>query len=507
MYGTSARLVVTGGDGAVEWLQSSQGVRQGDPFGPLFFCLAIRRTLKDLVRELGPAQLLVSYLDDMYVLSSVPGTLVDVRGWWEARGSSVRLNAAKSAEVSLARVRRDGLRVLGTALGPADFRRGFLQAKVDRQVALLAKLPDLKSQHALLLLRFSLQQDLRHLQRSLRTDDMAGCWAQLDGALVEAVLLLRSSPRRLETDADLVSLPTRLGGLGVLSHSECAPLAYAAALEAADVALCTVLGLAVDESRQVLSQRARCATVFDARQSVLLSRLSTREQDSVVEASSALGRRWLSVLPFSANLSLSDAEVSAGLHFRTLCPGRDALCSHCSASNDFGHDDVCDGRPPWTLARHEQVKRLLFTTLSAAPDLRVDLEPVVPGTSDRTDLRVTGPSGVREYDVSVVSLSSVDARRAAAAPHSRADASPVERATASVSAILSVAAKDKIGKYAGRVSHAFSPFVLSVGGALDEDAVKALQEWRTSLSPSTFAWLSSRLSLTLLRARCHFWAF
>jgi len=507
IYGSASKLVVTGGDGKVEWLESSQGVRQGDPLGPLFFCLSIRRTLTDLIQHLGPDHLVVAYLDDTYALSKGEGTLVNIRDWWEERGSSVRLNAGKSVEVGLDAVRDGGMKVLGTAVGSSAFRSDFLERKVDQQLALLDKLPDLPSQHALLLVRMCLQQDLRHLQRSLKTDDLAGCWDRLDERLVRAVLLLRSSPRQLDTDKDLITLPTRLGGMGVLSHSECAPLAYAASVESSDVALCPVLGLLVDESMEVLSQRARCIKMFDTRQSALLSRLTIREQDSVVEASSALGRRWLSVVPFTKNLVLSDSEISAGLHFRTLCPGRDDQCRSCASPNAFGHDEVCDGRPPWTLARHEQVKRLLITTLSAAPDLRVDAEPVVPGSSDRTDFRVTGPSGVREFDLTVVSLSTVAARRASEAPHARQDSTSLERASASVSAILSVAASAKVAKYAHRIPYSFSPFVVSIGGSLDGAALKALQDWRTSLSPASMDWLMCRLSLVLLKARAHSWAF
>ncbi|ODN99196.1 hypothetical protein I350_07355 [Cryptococcus amylolentus CBS 6273] len=34
--------------------------------------------------------------------------------------------------------------------------------------------------HALLLLKFSLQQNIRHLQRSLKTDNLGGEWQKMD---------------------------------------------------------------------------------------------------------------------------------------------------------------------------------------------------------------------------------------------------------------------------------------------------------------------------------------
>ena len=99
------------------------------------------------------------------------------------------------------------------------------------------------------------------------------------------------------------------------------------------------------------------------------------------------------------------------------------------------------------------------------------------------------------------------ARRASEAPHARQDSTLLERASASVSAILSVAASAKVAKYAHRIPYSFSPFVVSIGGSLDAAALKALQDWRTSLSPASMDWLMCRLSLVLLKARAHSWAF
>lgn len=262
VYGTASKLAVTGADGAVEVLDSSQGVRQGDPFGPLFFSVAIRRTLDDLVRHLGPDRLVLGYLDDIYILSSDDMAFEEVQDFFDGRGSSLRLNVNKSKSYALDDIRDEGIEVLGTAVGSTAFRSNFLRDKIKAQVEVARKLGDLKAQHALLLLRFCLQQDLRHLQRTLKTDDLLGCWTDLDAALLDSSSLLRSSPRRLDTDSDLVTLPARLGGLGIFSHSECAPLTYKAGSEAANVALAPVLLLEVDEEQAPVTQRQRCEKVF-----------------------------------------------------------------------------------------------------------------------------------------------------------------------------------------------------------------------------------------------------
>jgi len=100
IYGSPAQLAVTGADGAVDVLESSQGVRQGDPFGPLFFSVAVRRTLDDLVRYLGPDRLLLAYLDDVYVLSPDDQAFSEVQDFFDGRGSSLQLNIANSTQPS-----------------------------------------------------------------------------------------------------------------------------------------------------------------------------------------------------------------------------------------------------------------------------------------------------------------------------------------------------------------------------------------------------------------------
>jgi hypothetical protein len=88
---------------------------------------------------------------------------------------------------------------------------------------------------------------------------------------------------------------------------------------------------------------------------------------SRIEASSLLGRKWLSVIPFSPVLRLTDFEVSAALHAGTLLPGVALHCRHCGPPNQLGHDEVCLRTAPWTclrtapwtVARHEPAKRVI----------------------------------------------------------------------------------------------------------------------------------------------------
>ena len=292
-----------------------------------------------------------------------------------------------------------------------------------------------------------------------------------------------------------------MGGLGVLSHAECAPLAYKAGSDAADVALAPVLLLDVDDERPVVTQRMRCDKAFTTRIERVLRRLPELARDTLSESATVLGRRWLGVVPFRSVLELSDADVASGLHFRTLCPGPLDFCVDCGESSPFGHDEACTGRAPVTLGRHEQVKRLVNNTLSSNSKFRVVLEPLVPGTQLRTDLRITGPDGVKEIDITVVSLASQDARSLSTCAHSDTSLSLVDRSRRAVTDVLSAAAHGKTLKYGRRVSAPFRPFVLSSGGAVESGALKLLDGWRGTLAPSAYSHFARVLSLILVKSR------
>ncbi|RSH85400.1 hypothetical protein EHS25_004796 [Saitozyma podzolica] len=62
-----------------------------------------------------------------------------------------------------------------------------------------------------------------------------------------------------------------------------------------------------------------------------------RAAKAVVEASSKLGRVWLTTIPFQPSLHLTDFEVAAALQRRTLSGEGEAHWTHCGEANFFGH--------------------------------------------------------------------------------------------------------------------------------------------------------------------------
>jgi hypothetical protein len=122
-----------------------------------------------------PPPIILAYLDDIVILTDNPSTIDHVDDFLASRHYSLSLNRSKSTIDDVEAIRRTGITLLGTAVGSTDFRRAFLEKKVDEQVRLLEQLPSLSFQSALLLLRQCIQHNLRHLQRCLKTVDLPHC--------------------------------------------------------------------------------------------------------------------------------------------------------------------------------------------------------------------------------------------------------------------------------------------------------------------------------------------
>jgi hypothetical protein len=69
IYGEPSKLVARDGE-RVEHLELSNGVRQGDPLGPLLFSIGPPSSIESLQQYLGPQYLVMAYLDDIVIFGS-----------------------------------------------------------------------------------------------------------------------------------------------------------------------------------------------------------------------------------------------------------------------------------------------------------------------------------------------------------------------------------------------------------------------------------------------------
>jgi hypothetical protein len=142
-YGTPSSLVLSSPDQSSHIIDSAQGVRQGDPLGPLLFSLGIRSLPTDLASALGPTHLILAYLDDIYILSQDDSALQQTLAFFELRQPSIRLNPAKRKTLTLTNVKTHGHKMLGTCVGSFSARERFLLEKIKHEASTIAKLATL----------------------------------------------------------------------------------------------------------------------------------------------------------------------------------------------------------------------------------------------------------------------------------------------------------------------------------------------------------------------------
>jgi hypothetical protein len=255
-------------------INSAQGVWQGDPMGSLMFSLGIPSLLRDLASALGPDRLILPYLDHIYILSPDDRALEQTLAFFDERQPTIRLNPAKCKSLALEDIRTNGLRTLGTCVGARAVREQFLQEKIDHEAATVATLFNLPHQHALLVLRVCVQQNLRHLQRSLKSDNLVHLWDKINTTLREAVARIRGLPCPTDQlDATVISLTIKMGGLGILSYKAVAPHAYTVASEVAHTTLAPIFTHeTLPDSTQPTTQHQRCQDIFTGNSDGCLAR-------------------------------------------------------------------------------------------------------------------------------------------------------------------------------------------------------------------------------------------
>jgi hypothetical protein len=474
------------------------------------FSIAIRPLITRLIQHLGPNRLVIAYLDDIYILSLDDSALAECLDFFDKENSSLKLNKRKCTTISLAKVKEDGFKLLGTMVGLAEARKAFLQDKVAQVTAKLDELRHLPHQHALVLLRQCIQQDVRHLQRTLYTTDLPNCWDALDERLAMEVRRLTEGGNRLSDKSSTLSkLPARLGGVGILSHGDCAPHAWQAAQDESDNILVPLVGPAGSRERRAgspeqerRSQADRCREMWVGQRDRILEKMEDKERKLLLEAASTMGRKWLSVIPYNHPLRLSDYDIATGLAYRLQVQAKEGHCGWCGDKAELGHDEICLNRPRATIGRHDAIVRVIGRHLASNHSTTVDIEPHTQEGQRRNDIQWTGsPSHGRStihFDVKVVSL--LGAKSHATTTRAPAGMELIDHASKQCIKHLDT--------YARRATSArplstanFKPLVFSTGGLMARETADEVLTWKSVLGDTVFGRLGTAISIELVKAR------
>jgi hypothetical protein len=162
------------------------------------------------------------------------------------------------------------------------------------------------------------------VQRYLKSDGLIHLWDRLDAILAPT---LHRSP-----GSTPISLSIKKGRLGILSYI--ASHAYAAASEAGTT-LAPILYESLPAGTQLITQYQGFQGIFARNREALLGPLTTVPANVVMEASSKLGRVWLTTIPFQPSPS-PDLGLRSPPYTRTPAGEREAHCTHCGETDFSG---------------------------------------------------------------------------------------------------------------------------------------------------------------------------
>ena len=390
-----------------QFINSEEGLQQGDPIASLAFCLTIHQALVEV-----KSKFKLGYLDDISMGDNWKRVLEDLllfRRQTEHLG--LKLNPAKceltcfgpnTAEIlhafsavcpGIQLVPPEECTLLGAALGKTALQQ-TLSDKLRALDTLCDRCGDLPAHQGFFLLRncFSIPKLLYVLRTSPAFSE-----TQL---LSEFDEFLRLTAERLSNVAlseqawSQFTLPIHLGGMGLQLPSELAPSAFAASYYSCQNLISAILGaspelLEVHAAESHWQHLAETSTVpqGNPRQKAWTSVISaTRHRKSLIATSdrrrllgcSAPGSGdWLKALPSSnLGLCLSDDHFRVSIALRLGAPVSYAHKCVCGADADIngGHALICK-RIKSRFVRHQMGNDVIRDSLKAA-NIPSTLEPV-----------------------------------------------------------------------------------------------------------------------------------
>jgi hypothetical protein len=390
-------------------LSSEEGVQQGDPLGPLLFCLTIHPLLSG-----GHTTFVSGYLDDVGLGDSVSSLIDRVRSLeTEAHLLGLSLNHEKCEVAGLAseyvplwddsglkfsRTNIQDLSLLGSPLNMVGVDAALAASAVQlREIE--PRLHRLPAHEAFYLLKASFGVPrLNYLLRTAPT--YASSYCSTLSFTIRDVLSNISNIQLTDEAWKQASLPVRWGGIGIRDVSSLAPSAYLGSLFATEPLVRSILPPSMaplptflseatqawqllagaggvppqgDDSRK---QRAWddliCRAAFDN----LIARPDQVSRARLLASASIYSGSWLHTLPCrNLGLALSDREFRVAVGLRLGAPLVRPHTCVCGADVDsLGHHGLSCRRSSGRQRRHAQANDVLVRAIRAA-DVQAELEP------------------------------------------------------------------------------------------------------------------------------------
>ena len=510
-------------------INSAEGVQQGDPLGPLLFCLAIHPLLCNIQSEF-----ISGYLDDIGIGGAIKDVLADVqRLEMDAKARGLSLNHSKCEVIGLTTSNRQdwdvaGLSFTECALPDASLLGTPIQAGTGVDRALECKRKDLEvmverlallpAHSALFLLRnaFAIPKLLYLLRTAPCFDstELAAYDVTLKASLASILNIELSSSSSVQA-----GLPLRWGGIGVRRATQLAPSAFLASAAGAADLLSLLLPNRVLSSPDPAFSRALVAwrnlggvvppgtpdagfqrkwdeAVCQVAADRLMTGVDECTSARLLAARSIGSGAWLSAIPSaSLGLHLDDSALRIAVGLRLGAPiVLEHQCSCGASVSKFGRHGLACKRSAGRHLRHNLLNDILLRALQSAgvPSVR---EP--PGLA-RSDAK--RPDGATLVPWSRGRCLLWDAT----CPDTLAP-SYVQRSAIESGSAAALAESKKRAKYANlSVAHEFVPVAIETLGSWGQAGLAFVNEVGRRISAVTgdkraTSFLKQRLAMAIQR--------
>jgi hypothetical protein len=482
---------------------SYEGVRQGDPLGPALFAVGFHSVLRQLQEEF-PTIDLFAYLDDLSATGN-PEELVGLATRFEELSASCGLTVNLNKSVLLLPsngeapqasrnipVRRDGITILGSPVGTAEFEEESCCEKVRQlnKLFFIKTEDEVAVQSRYVLLKDSVLPTLNHIWRTVPPWTRQQATTVFDNQVQEIMFHLLGADSFSDVDhvrgSSELHLPLRHGGLGLTRATDISVAAYVASTWEAGiiqdsetismlVARLQTQGVSIDEEdlKQPAPNRKQQRWMVDQ---VMHNRVQTilygYHQDGNEAAKARLraaqqpgSHDWISVLPTSHTKSFSDMQWRLGARLRIgLRVSRRPLPTTCPLClrpiEEFEHHAfqcLYSEMKTARTERHNNLRDALIGALSAW-GFETEKEPIIQqGKSFRGDVGVIQPHGPCIIDISVIHPSPLNTQQ-----------------NLSVSAATLVREKEKYNYYGSRCNEVqkwLLPFAFQTFGGIGKKAL------------------------------------
>ena len=236
-YRVPARLFVTGG----KELSSAEGTTQGDPLAMSFYAISLQPLIMRLsgcsnakqcwfaddATGVGLIEELKEWWDVLNDVGPAIGYLPNAKKCWLITKPDKEETARKVFAGTAVNVSSQGQRHLGAALGSREYFEDYVNGKVEEWVSEVAKLSEFAAtepQASYAAFTFGLKHRWTYFLRTLQ--DIEDLLIPLERTVADMLIPSITGHTCTREERDLLALPVRMGGLGLINPSQVATFEY-----------------------------------------------------------------------------------------------------------------------------------------------------------------------------------------------------------------------------------------------------------------------------------------